>query len=434
MNYNNKRIVFLSLVCFFVLFPCIVKAQTGLLSPYSTFGVGAQQPYLNTRNMSLGGIGIGLAGKNSITPFNPATYMLGVDTLSVMFDIGFNFTMNKLDQNLSDGSYITNQSATANLSNLEFYFPLFKWWKMGIYLLPVTDVAYLTSDFRTSGGVNIGETQLIHQGSGGLSKFGWGNAFGWGPISVGINLNYQFGQIEELNILKFVDTNTITAQTSRYLTISKLQGLVIDVGVLYSQPIKEGSHINIGASYTIKSNLSAKRYSLATSVAGTSLNGDTAYFSPRQIGKVTVPSTLRVGLSYDVHRQWLIGMDFSYVWWKEYRDFGKEIDFFRNTYSIALGAELKSNMQSTSIMRRIAYRIGGRYETFYADFGGKNLDGFAISLGIGIPVRKTRSFINIGLEYGKTGSLDKSQIRENYFRVGLSFTSVETWFVKRRYD
>ncbi|MDE7091131.1 MAG: hypothetical protein K2O53_05340, partial [Bacteroidales bacterium] len=161
---------------------------------------------------------------------------------------------------------------------------------------------------------------------------------------------------------------------------------------------------------------------------------DTAFFKPQRKGEVVIPGKLRVGVSYDDHSDWLVGVDFTYAWWSQYKEYGESYDYFRNTFRVAAGMELKPNYQSASPMRRVAYRIGGRYETYYADYGQKNLDGYALNLGVGIPVRRSRSMINVGLEYGHVGRLQAGQITENYFKIGVGFSSVETWFVKRKYD
>ena len=143
---------------------------------------------------------------------------------------------------------------------------------------------------------------------------------------------------------------------------------------------------------------------------------------------------MRPSVSYDDHSDWLVGVDFTYAWWSQYKEYGETYDYFRNTFRVAAGMELKPNYQSASAMRRVAYRIGGRYETYYADFGQRNLFGYAVNLGVGIPVRRSRSMINVGLEYGHVGRLKVGQIAENYFKIGVGFSSVETWFVKRKYD
>ena len=128
----KPRHVFSLCLVLLALLPERICAQGGLLSPYSAFGVGSVLPYLNVRNMGMGGIGTGLSGQGAMNPLNPATYRMGVDTLSVRFDIGFNLSMNGLRERRPDGSVARNQSTGGGLSNLEFYFPVCKWYKMAI--------------------------------------------------------------------------------------------------------------------------------------------------------------------------------------------------------------------------------------------------------------------------------------------------------------
>ena len=161
---------------------------------------------------------------------------------------------------------------------------------------------------------------------------------------------------------------------------------------------------------------------------------DTAFLpeSARR-GIIVYPSTVRAGFSFEQDGQYVVGADFSYAFWKQYEEYGAKYDF-RNTYAVNLGAELKNNPQAASKARHFAYRIGAFYQTYYAAYGGNSLSSFGVSLGLGIPVRKSRSLINIGLQYGRIGFMGKGQIEEDYFRIGLSFSSVETWFVKPKYD
>lgn len=430
---------FFSALCVFLLsfflFPASIYSQTGMLSPYSGFGVGAVQPYLNVRNMSLGGIGVGTNGKGHTNPYNPATYRAGVDTLSVRFDIGFNVGMNTLQQKDGDEIY-KNQSTAGGLSNLEFYFPICKWYKMGVYLLPVTDMYYYTSSFSKPDEEipQIGQTQLIHEGTGGLSKLGWGHSLGWGPVSVGVNFNYVFGKLMQTSTLKFLDdTLAAYAGEAEYYTETKLNGFAMDVGLSYSARILPDQYLSIGASYSLKSELHGRRTTLAQ---GNFTSGSDTAFLPEDAvrGVFVYPSTIRAGLSYEHVGQFLIGADMSYTWWNEYSEYGRKYDFFRNTYSVNFGAELKNDPQAASKARAVDYRIGGFFQTLYAAYDGQEFASFGVSLGVGIPVRRTRSMINIGVQYGRVGALRKGQIQEDYFRIGVSFSSVETWFVKPKYD
>ena len=128
------------------------------------------------------------------------------------------------------------------------------------------------------------------------------------------------------------------------------------------------------------------------------------------------------------------------------KQFGPAIECYKNAlrrnpadnesrYNLVLCQhQLKNNPQAVSTARHFAYRIGAFYQTYCATYGGNNLISFGVSLGVGIPVRKSRSLINIGLQYGRIGFMGKGQIEEDYFRIGVSLSSMETWFVKPKYD
>ena len=307
----KSRYVFLLGLLLLILLPESLSAQGGLLSPYSAFGVGSIQPYMNVRNMGMGGIAVGLSGKGDMNPLNPATYRMGVDTLSVRFDIGFNLGMNGLRERRPDGSIARNQSTSGGLSNLEFYFPVCKWYKMAIYLMPATDMHYRTSSF-TDAGAFIGMTQLTHDGSGGIAKAGWGHSLGWGPVSIGANLIYEFGTVTESSTLSFLDDSLAAhAGQSEYYTTTKVNGFAADVGVTYRAKLKRGHFLTLGGSYTFQSKLYGRRTTMGQGVftSGT----DTAFLpEAARKGTIVYPSTVRAGFSLEPEWQYVVGADFSY--------------------------------------------------------------------------------------------------------------------------
>ena len=161
---------------------------------------------------------------------------------------------------------------------------------------------------------------------------------------------------------------------------------------------------------------------------------DTAFLpEAARKGTIVYPSTVRAGFSFEREGQYVVGADFSYSFWEQYEEYGQKYNY-QNTYAVNVGAELKNNPQAVSKARHFAYRIGAFYQTYYAAYGGNNLTSFGLSLGLGIPIRKSRSLINVGFQYGRIGVMNKGQIAEDYFRIGISLSSLETWFVKPKYD
>lgn len=410
-------------------------AQSGILSPYSRFGVGTVQPNLNVRSMSMGGTSVGFSGTGNATAFNPASYAFGVDTLTVLFDIGFNVTGNKLSQERQDGTTLSNGSFTGGLSDFEFYFPIFKWWKMSVYLLPETQMSYYTSKFQTSPDTNIGTTQLLYSGKGGISRLGWGNSFAYGNFAIGVNLNYRFGSFERANALYFLKNGNLIPgyAHSEVSSFTQVKGLAVDLGFMYVQPLGNNDKMTFGGTYTFSTKLYTNSYVEARGKFEDNVY-DTAYISSREKGSIVMPASFRVGVSYEKIKKWMVGAEFNYYNWSKSTSFDQQLDFLDNTWGVSAGAELKSNLSSTKYAQKLAYRLGFRCGNLYPDYERKQLIEYGISFGVGFPIRRSRSMINVGAEFGTSGQLSKGQIQDNFMKIGVSFTSLESWFIKRKYD
>ncbi|MBQ8045113.1 MAG: hypothetical protein IJ269_02030, partial [Bacteroidales bacterium] len=62
----------------------------------------------------------------------------------------------------------------------------------------------------------------------------------------------------------------------------------------------------------------------------------------------------------------------------------------------------------------------------------ETLNDFGIHAGVSLPVRKMKSIINLNFQWGFYGV--KEILRKNYFQIGLSLSTSDTWFKKRKYD
>ena len=107
-----ERLLSVAVATFFVLF---AQAQNGVLSPYSRYGIGVLPEQSVGINKAMGGAGIGLRQRNTLSLVNPASYST-VDTLPFLFDMGFsltngNFRENEVRKNVREASvdYIAMQ-------------------------------------------------------------------------------------------------------------------------------------------------------------------------------------------------------------------------------------------------------------------------------------------------------------------------------------
>jgi hypothetical protein len=67
-------------------------------------------------------------------------------------------------------------------------------------------------------------------------------------------------------------------------------------------------------------------------------------------------------------------------------------------------------------------------------FNNRQITDFGITFGVGLPVYRSKSTINIAAEFGKKGTTEDNLVLEDYFRLNLMVNLYDLWFIKRRFD
>lgn len=105
-------------------------------------------------------------------------------------------------------------------------------------------------------------------------------------------------------------------------------------------------------------------------------------------------------------------------------------------------------LDARNYLNRMTYRIGARVGNYYQTFAGQRIDCFAVTAGLGFPVRLWgSSSINLGFEFGCMRAPDSVAIdarriglvNQKYYKLSLGFNlfSADTsdyWFVRQKYD
>ena len=60
----------------------------------------------------------------------------------------------------------------------------------------------------------------------------------------------------------------------------------------------------------------------------------------------------------------------------------------------------------------------------------ESINEFGISFGVGLPINKELSNINLGFEFGKRGTTNNGLVQENYINFRLSLSLNDKWFKK----
>ncbi|MFH0895907.1 MAG: hypothetical protein V2A54_15845 [Bacteroidota bacterium] len=423
---------------FALMFSLQALSQSGINSPYTRYGVGDIVLGKYTRHMALGGLSISQRGPGMVNFCNPASYT-AFDTNSFVLETGLVGSISEISTtSLSQ----TNKNAT--FGYLLLGFPILKRkyekneagitaWGCSLGLVPYSSVGYR---LKTIDSVDqTGPFTNIYEGTGGLNQVYFGNAFR--PVknlSVGVNASLLFGTLGLNRTLFFSNTNYHSIYSETDAVISDIK---FDLGLQYHAKVGKEGFFNAGLVYSnpakMKSHNDTLVYTYITSGSNTSIL-DTVVNASNVQGTLNLPSSIGGGITFGVTNVFLAGVDFTFQDWSKYTYFGQS-DSLANSKQISAGIQFSPYHGNTpNYFQKIQYRIGFRYADTYLKLRNTQLSEKAITFGFGLPLRKTKTMINIGFEFGERGTTDQNLIHERFGRVSLAFSLFDKWFYKKRFE
>jgi hypothetical protein len=406
----------------------LVKGQVTINSPYTRYGLGnLVENGMDPRITAMGGLYYGLQGNNLLNSANPASYA-AFDSVSFIFDAGiFGLLTNLKTTKLSDqGSYIS-------LSHLMFGFPITRWWRTSLGVLPFSYVGY--NIYNTEQLEGIGKVENVYQGSGGLSQLYWGNGFRVGKkLSLGFNLKYLFGSISRSRGVTFPDS--IEMKNTYVRGSIRPRDVYGEIGFQYKASLPKGLFMVIGGVFGPQVQINSKASRLATTYFG-NINTAQLYYDTIDIqvdepGSFILPIRIGTGVTFGKEGKWIAGADFLWQNWEKYRYYGQS-DSLLNRWNIAIGGEYIPNSRSMDYLDKVAYRAGFHFGMTPLELQEKHIQEIGISFGLGLPIKKSKSMINLSASFGKTGTTLNGLIQENFFRFTVGVNVFENWFFKSKY-
>lgn len=406
-----------------------IQAQNASNSPYSRFGVGDLQSIQTPRNVAMGGISTGLTGLHNVSNRNPASY-INLDSNAVIFELSFRTAFSELSEKQIDGNTLKTNTNNASLGQISLAFPITSWLKASFGLTPKSAMGYdVLNEGTTSDGLAYNRR---HQGQGGLNQGFFGLALGTSRVSVGANINYNFGSYERSTTYAFVrDSMIIYPSYTSYEKSLDAQGVSFDIGAQYRQPLPNNYQLGIGLTYSPGYSLNASRSEELLSIFS---NGLDTLLNQKETGTLKMPAQYSFGLSLEKLERWVIGAEYSLVDFSNYEEFSRRDASLIQAKTFRVGAELMGQRTSNNFMGAISYRIGYHTGTGYVSYHDAEIKQFGISVGLGIPIRRMLSRLDVAFEFGRRGSLDAGQIQENYGRITLGITAFERWFVRGKFE
>lgn len=404
-------------------------------SPYSRYGLGDLHNNQNTVNRGMGGVSQAYSDPQSVNFINPASYS---SLLLTTFDVGVE----------GGARSITDQGAKfssgfGTLSYLQLGIPLItNKWGLNLGLRPVTRVSYNIQESHNSTFFDTLRVPMTskYEGSGGLYQLYAGTGVRFGQFSIGVNLGYLFGNIENNTRLAFPDPNVYASHRMFRTTYNSF---FYKVGVQYRAKVAKDMDLTFGASGSLKQNMNARQEILNETVqfdasSNNYVTQDTVNYSKGDRGTVVFPEEYGAGIMLRKFDKWMIGVDFNSSQWENYKNFGNK-DSLQNSWKLAIGGQFVPNATALSgYWNRVAYRLGGYYGKDYLQLEGVNMPTMGFTVGAGLPVRRMPysnqySMINLAFEIAHRGN-NETVLKENIYRISLGFTLSDKWFIKRKYE
>lgn len=399
----------------------ISNAQEGTSSPYSFYGIGIPKFKGTVENRSMGGLSV-LADSIHLNLQNPASF--GELALTT-YTVGTSYRNFKFS-NATESSSGDN----ASLDYLAIGIPAGKF-GFGFGLIPVSSVGYELDKTETDG------TDIDFKGKGGLNKVFIATGYKVNKsLNIGLDLNYNFGNIENKTILRRPGVQFDT----REITSTDLSSFSLSFGLNYKTMISEKLEIVGSAvstpSFGLKTDNSRE---LATVIIST--NGQERVIERQDVQvenkEIDLPSEFKLGGGIGEPRKWFAGVEYAYS------DSGKFSNIVSNQDNIeyqnakkfkAGGYYIPKYNSLTSYLSRVVYRAGFRYEETGLNINNSSIDEFGISFGVGLPVGRLFSNANIGFEYGQRGTTNFGLVKEEFFSMSISLSLNDKWFREIKFN
>lgn len=432
-----------------LLVPWIAAAQTSSInafSPYTMFGIGELNTPGTLPTRSMGGVGVAMRNPGFINLLNPAAFST-VGQKSFLFDFGVE-NMNYYNSQKVDGATKRSGYNGFNFHEIALQFPLAKKVGMAFGLSPYSSVGYRVHSSQIDG--RYGWNEGVFEGNGDITEVKLG--IGWEifkNFSIGAAAQYYWGNINRNYLFvptNIVDNTTLAATIGKdSYVVSRFKG---QFGVQWSPVVNEKRMLTVGATYDIGGDLHPK---WTNSIYVNNQSSASALETTEHLA-LSLPHQIAAGVFYRTPKLSL-GFDYVYQNWRNVNQGLEEVTAsgykvaYVNTSTYKIGVEYTPNFMDTRrFLNRWAYRAGFRYGNYHQSFGGKRMPEYAVTVGVGIPVRfLSASAIDVGLEYGARGrSGDIAPgvgfIRQEYLKFSLGFSlfaspnSQEYWFVRPKYD
>jgi hypothetical protein len=398
--------------------------QNNTNSPYSMYGIGDLLNNGFSRNAAMGGVGTSLYSTHTLNPSNPATYA-SIAPSTFIFEVGLVGNWYTLKGN---GNKF--KKFDGNIRTIAIGFPITKWWKSGLGVLPISSIGYQLEQILPV----VGDTTYyatIYKGVGGINSFYFDNSFDvLENLSVGAKVSYFFGSLDKSRSLVTRNNSSVSKYSEENRRVFKK--FSFDLGVHYHKSFSDNFILNVGVNYAFKTDLSVDYKSTATlEINNLSKRGDLIDTLKDDVvnGNFSLPQSYSFGVSATLLKKLELVLDYQNDNWSSIKF---DDQTFTNNKRYSFGLEYIPDMGSSVYWKLVRYRAGFNYTNSYLLYKGNQLKQLTGSFGLGVPLR-SGALINVGFLYTHREVANTDVLSENIFQINLNFSFKATWFVKKHF-
>lgn len=406
-----------------IIFTVQMAAQEGTSSPYSYYGIGLTKFKGTVENQSMGGLML-FSDSIHVNLRNPAGYgQLKITT----YTIGGSHQRTQLNTATE-----SENNSTTSLDYLAIGIPTGKL-NFGLGLIPYSAVGYRIQDVNE-------ETANQFTGRGGMNKVFLTTAYSFSEdLSLGVDLNYNFGNIQN----NFTIYQNGVQFGTRQINRTDFSGFNLNFGIDYQTRINNRLKLHTAATYAPEMQISTERMrSTVPVVYSQEIDRIPPGYTTNTINfpesKMSLPAQFNLGAGVGLPNKWFFGAEYGNIQAANYElNSGlTNLDYrYENASQYKVGGYYVPQYNSlTSYFSRMVYRGGFRYEETGLHLNNEAINEFGITFGIGLPAGSNFSNANIGFEYGQRGTTNSDLIKENFFKLSISLSLSEKWFLRSRFD
>jgi len=367
---------------------------------------------------------------------NPAAYgRLGLDVLDQVGIVTYTAGVSHSQFRLKSAT-AQEQTAVTNLDYLALGFSLGKGLGMGFGVMPYTAVGYNLADDREIEG---GSLTNVYNGTGGLTRVFYSIGYElFDDLTIGATVNYNYGTLDSQRLQQVEDIQFGTFDRRS----SRVNGFDFNYALNYTPALKNNYRLHTSIRVNTQGNLVSDNtrqigsFSVATGGNIEQIDVDLVSQNLKNT-ELKIPTTTTFGLGYGKDFKWFLGAEYSLQAMSSFENafLGANSVTYKDANSFALGGFITPDYDSfTSYLKRVTYRAGVRMERSGMVVNDVDINNFGITFGLGLPLGRSFSNLNLGFELGRRGTTRANLVEESYFKINVGLSLNDRWFQKRKID